>query len=193
MKRRRWFDSIFGFFRASPMTEDDLAQAEGNSRRIVEILGHNGKPMREYTEADHLFLGRFLALALLLENAIDEAISPAVIDCKNQMLGRKIDTLKAVLKELRKHGEDTADWDQLIAPLREFSKIRGKIAHNIKKKNFDPKELSLTKAYVKKRRPNLFEPIEESQITPREKDLAHISSFIWCVMELLSLLQHRLE
>jgi hypothetical protein len=177
------------------LREDEIDEeaAERNSRRVVEILAANGQPIRGYSEADYMFLGRFLSLVLLLENAIDEAISGTVPDCRGQMLGRKIDSLKGVLKRLRQEGVDTEHWDKLIAPLRELSSLRGKIAHNIKKKTIEPRELRQAKAYVKRRRPNMFDPVEESTIPQREKELAHLVSFVWCVMERLSFLQHELN
>ncbi|MBT4761939.1 MAG: hypothetical protein HOO06_09605 [Bdellovibrionaceae bacterium] len=172
----------------------DLDDPTENSKNVIKILAENGGKYRERTTEDHIFIGRFLSLVLLIESALENIIKKVDPEKNKLMLGQKIDFYKKILKRIEEIDPDgdCDDYRQFIPALQEVKKIRDQFAHNFSKNNIERSELATTFKYIKEQRENDFNIIEESNINNNEKIPALIATFAFLVLERLSFLEHEL-
>jgi hypothetical protein len=74
---------------------------------------------------------------------------------EEKTLGGKLTVFKDFLHVL--HSIDAAEHRNLLGPLNELKKVRDAMAHSLSKNSFSLSEIRESSAYVKKKRPDLYD------------------------------------
>jgi hypothetical protein len=144
-----------------PLRYRESGTPEENTERLKESVAEGFELIRNRTDEQNLFVGRFFGIVLLIERKLVQLLLRFDPQIEEKTLGGKLTVFKDFLNDLHdRHSNDdidTADYRYLLGPLNEIKKIRDAMAHNLSKNNFSLSEIRQSLAYVKKKRPDLYD------------------------------------
>ena len=168
---------------------------EENTEELLELVARDFDAMRSRTDEVNLFIGRLMGGVLLIELKLESLLVKVDPDIGEKMLGRKIDTLARLLNELAKpdYGYERHEieyYRELLEPLREVSRLRNRMAHNLRYTKFQLKDVPQTVKLVRRRKRYLDDAMKAA---PKGlKPLVAVMNFGFIVSEQTAMLQQAL-
>lgn len=145
--------------------------------RLKELMVEGNRWARDRQKEDYELVGMFFTIVLLIEYKLVNLLKIIDDDIESKMLGEKIDVFKDFLKIYEpEENEDIEEYRKLIQPLREVTKVRNVLAHDITKPRFEYRELNQTDSYVKKHRPDMYNKFKNCE-DDRGKCIGLLSTF----------------
>lgn len=139
-----------------------LNDIESFEDRLLTLTVHGNEFGRARSMEDYQVLGMFFSILLLVEYKLANLLQCIDDNIGAKMLGQKIDVFKDFLKIYQWfEDEDVEEYRNLLQPLVEINKLRGQLAHDLTKVGILSTELRMTKAYMLKRRPDLYDKIKD--------------------------------
>lgn len=190
--RNRLIDEICKMLRRLKTSEfqvrlrTQFGTPEENTKELLQHVTKDFSLMRARKDKTNLLVGRFFGPVLMIELKLENLLTKVEPDIASSMLGKKIDVYSRLLKVLEKPeydfgAEEIAMYRSLIAPLKEVSKIRNKMAHDLSYTKFNLMDIPELVKLVKKLKPRFASDIK---LAPRDlKPLVALHSFAFIVAE----------
>ncbi|WP_215898293.1 hypothetical protein [Acinetobacter oleivorans] len=139
-----------------------LNDIESFEDRLLTLTVQGNELGRARSKEDYQVFGMFFTILLLIEYKLAHLLKCIDDNIEPKMLGQKIDVFKHFLKVYEwQEDEDIEEYRKLLQPLVEINKLRGELAHDLTKVSILSSELKMTKAYIQKRRPDLYDKVKE--------------------------------
>lgn len=139
-----------------------LNNIESSKDRLLTLTVHGNEFGRARSTEDYQVLGMFFSILLLIEYKLANLLKCIDDNVGTKMLGQKIDVFKDFLKIYQWFDdEDIEEYRNLLQPLVEINKLRGQLAHDLTKVGILSSDLQMTKAFMQKRRPDLYNKIKD--------------------------------
>jgi len=164
--------------------------------RLKILIGKDFELIRNRTDEQNLFIGRFFGLVLLIELKLVQLLLRFDTRIEDKTFGGKLAVFKDFLSELDGNytadGFETVGYRNLLGPLNEIKQVRDAMAHHLKKSNFLLSEIRQTSAYVQKKRDDLYDGGMTAS-TERDKCLALVAAFAFLFSVELAFLDQLFE
>ncbi|WP_052610357.1 hypothetical protein [Bacteriovorax sp. BSW11_IV] len=157
---------------------EEWGTPEENAEELIKLLTVDFEKIRNRKEPEHIFIGQFLSIILLIEAKLIQILKKYEIKIEDYTFGRKVDIYKSFLKDIVEVGADidVEDCRRYIAPLKELAKIRNNMAHDLSYVYFNKSDLSQTIGLMKSVRPDLCEH-EKFMQDEKDKCLVLVMNF----------------
>lgn len=203
INKNKAIDFVCGFLKKWKTTSgltinfrQEFGTPEENSEDLIRIVTTEFDAIRGRGDPENLFIGRFMGLMLLIEAKLDNLLEKVDPELDGKMIGRKIDVFKDLLRELLRldtgyDQEDVQMYRDLIGPLRELVGIRNHMAHDLRYIVFGLEDVPETLAYVRRRRPNWGDNVDDAPVEFKALMAVHFFGFLFC--ERLAFLEQVLD
>ena len=159
-----WLLNKLGYFKKKPSRHYKEIRyrtpgtPEENSKRLLHLTAQGNEWARNKEREDYQLIGMFFTLVLLIEHKMVNLLVSIDDQVENRMLSEKLEVFKDFLKMYNpEEDEDVDEYRLLLQPLNEIKLIRNRMAHNVAASLFGYRDLTQVDAYVKKRRPDMYE------------------------------------
>ena len=165
---------------------------EGNTEELLQLMTKDFNLIRGRNDKTNLFVGRFFGAILMIELKLESVLMKVDPEIESSMLGKKIDVYSRLLKVLATQpygfeADEIATYRSFIGPLRELSKIRNKMAHDLSYTRFGLVDIPEVVKLVKRRKPSLM---VAAKSVPRDfKPIIAVHYFAFMVAENAASLQ----
>jgi hypothetical protein len=155
---------------------------EQNSKRLLELMTEGFLSVRERTDEQCTFVGRFFSAVLLIESKLVRLLASFDPDIEERMLGGKLRAFKDFLKSFRDADDEFEidDYRRFLAALNEIKDIRNAMAHDLTKTDIDVSELRQTHQLIQRLRPDMckFDECESENV--RSLAILLVFTFVFC-------------
>ena len=166
---------------------------EENSERLIKYVAQDFGEVRNRTDHQCLFIGRFMGIVLLIEKTLVRLLSDFDEQIEKKMFGQKIEVYKDFLNAYdAKSSEEIGEFKALIAPMNEIKKLRDAMAHDLSKTSIGSSELPHTISYIRNNRQDLYQTLSDIQ-DEEQKSLFAIATFGFLFIEQLACIRCELQ